>query len=71
MFLGFLVIYISLLFYVLFFFKKQKIIDLKKASWPKFRNIIILFSLKMESVGPLDQQINLVLPSNKNSIKLL
>ena len=61
-----LVIYISLLCFissfVLFFFKKQKIIDLKKASRPKFCNIIFLFFLKIGSVGPVDQQINLVSP---------
>ena len=59
-----LVIYISLLFY--FFFKKkknQKIIDYKKASRPKFCNIF-LFWLKIESVGPVDQQINLVSLNN-------
>ena len=57
-----LVIYISLLCFISFFFKKQKIIDFKKASWPKFCNITFLFLLKIGSVGPVDQQINLVSP---------
>ena len=42
--------------------KKQKIIDKKKASWQKIFNIIFLFLLKIGSVGPVDQQINLVSP---------
>ena len=64
-----LVIYISLLCFISFFFKKQEIIDLKKASWPKFCNISFLFLLKIGSVGPVDQQINLVSP-NKRVISL-
>ena len=47
------------MFYFLFF-KKQKRIDLKKASWPKFCNTIFLFLLKIGSVGPVEQQINLI-----------
>ena len=43
-------------------FKNQKIIDLKKPSWPKFCNTIFLFLLKVESSGPVKQQINSVLP---------
>ena len=43
-----------------FFFKKQKIKDLKEnASWLKFCNIIFLFLLKIGSVRPVDQKINL------------
>ena len=43
------------MFYVLFFKKKP--------SQPKFRNIILLFLLKIGRVGrPVDQQINLVSP---------
>ena len=38
------------------FFKKQKIIDYKKACWPKLCNIIFLFFLKIVLVGRLDQQ---------------
>ena len=60
-----LVIYISLLCLTssfIFFFKKQKIIDLKKASRPKFCNIIFLFFLKIGSIGPIDQQLNLFSP---------
>ena len=45
-----------------FFFKKQKMKDQKKAGWPKFCNIFLLFLLKIGSVGPVDQQINLLLP---------
>ena len=52
-----------------FFFKKQKIIDLKKSSWTKYCNINFLFLLKIGSVGPVDQQINLVSP-NKRVISL-
>ena len=51
--------------YVLFLFllKKQEIIDLKKkASWPKFCDIVFLFFFKVGSVRPADQQINFVLP---------
>ena len=59
MLLGFGYLYKFVMF---FFFKKQKIIDLKKASWPKFCNIIFLFLLKIGSVGTVDQQINLVSP---------
>ena len=51
------------MFYVLFFFKKQKMKDQKKAGWPKFCNIfLLLFLLKIGSVGPVDKQINLLLP---------
>ena len=46
----------------LFFFKKQKIIDQKKAIWPKVFYIIFLFSFKVGSVGLIDQKINFVLP---------
>ena len=35
----------------------------KKASWPKFCNIIFLFMLKIGLVGSVDQQINLILPN--------
>ena len=69
MLLGFGYLYKFAMFYFFFFFKKQKIIDLKKASWPKFCNINFLFLLKIGSVGPVDQQINLVSP-NKRVISL-
>ena len=49
------------------FLKKQKTVDYKKASWPKFCNIIIFFFAENRSVGPVDQQINLVSPYIKNS----
>ena len=39
MLLGSGYLYSFVMFYFLFFFKKQKIIDLKKASWPKFCDI--------------------------------
>ena len=62
MFLGLGCLYKFVMFYVLFSFKKQKIIDLKKASQPKFCTIIFLILLKIGSVGSIAQQINLVLP---------
>ena len=58
MLLGFGYLYKFVMFYFLFFFKKQKIIDFKKASWPKFCNITFLFLLEIGSVGPFHQQIN-------------
>ena len=54
--------YLCLLCFISFFFKKQKIMDLKKASCPTFCNIIFLFLLKVGSVGPVDRHINYVLP---------
>ena len=48
------------MFYLLFFFQKAENNRLKKASRPKFCNIIFPFSLKIEWVGPIDQQIYLV-----------
>ena len=63
MLLGFYVLFLSFFFH----FKKQK-----KAGWPKFCNIIVLFLLKIGSVGPVDQQINLVwlyMPVRSNRIK--
>ena len=45
-----------------FFLKKAENNRLKKASQSKFCNIIFLLLLKIDSVGPEDQQINLVLP---------
>ena len=59
MLLGFGYLFKFAMFYFLFF-KKQKRIDLKKASWPKFCNTIFLFLLKIGSVGPVEQQINLI-----------
>ena len=41
-------------------FQKAENNRLKKASWPKFCNIIFLILLKIEPVGSVDQQINLV-----------
>ena len=52
------------MFHFLFFFKKQKIKDLKKKHFkekPQFCNIIFLFLLKIDSVGSVDQQIDLIL----------
>ena len=51
-------LFIFLLYFISFFFKKEKIIDLKKASWPKLCNIIFLFLIKVGSIGPVGQQIN-------------
>ena len=61
MFLGFGYLYIFM-FYFLFFYEKAKNNRQKKASWQKKFNIIFLFLLKIGSVGPVDQQINLVSP---------
>ena len=64
MLLGLGYFYKFVMFYFLFFFlKKQKVIDLKKK--PVVQNFVILFFkflLKIGSVGPVDQQINLVSP---------
>ena len=57
-----LVIYISLFCIISFFFQKEESNRLKKASCPKFGNIF-LFLVKIGSVGPVDQQMNLVSPS--------
>ena len=46
-----------------FFLQKEENNSFKKASRPKFCNIF-LFWLKIESVGPVDQQINLVSLNN-------
>ena len=74
MLLGFGYLYKFVMFYFFFFcfvFKKQKIIDQKKASCPKFCNIIFLFLLlKIGSVGPVDQRINLVSPK-PNILKVI
>ena len=56
-----LVIYMFVMFYF-FFLQKAENNRLKKASWPTFCNIILLFLLKLGTVGPVDQQINYVLP---------
>ena len=60
MLLGFSYLYKFVMFYFSFFLKKER---LKNASWPKFCSINFLFLLKIGSGGPLDQQINLVLPN--------
>ena len=60
MLLGIGYLYKFIMFYVLFFFKKQKLIDLKKASQSKFCTMIFLILLKIGSVGSIAQQINLV-----------
>ena len=61
MHLGFGCFYKFVMFYfLLFFFQKAENNRLKKASWPKFCNIIFLLLFKIGSVGPVDQQINLV-----------
>ena len=55
-------IYMFVMFYS-FFLQKAESNRLKKTSWPKFCNITFFFLLKVGSVGPVDQQINFVLPS--------
>ena len=45
--------------FCLFFLQKEKNNRLEKASWPKFCNILLFF-LKVGSVGPVDQQVNFV-----------
>ena len=57
-----LVIYISLLCFISYFFQKAENNRFKKASRPKFCNINFLFLFKAGSVGPADQQMNLVSP---------
>ena len=69
MLLGFGYLYKFVIFYFLFLFEKQKIIDKKKNSWPKVCNIIFLLLIKIGSVGPVDQQINLVSPNSWNDIE--
>ena len=49
-------------FYI-FFLQKAENNRLKKASWPKFCNIIFLFLFTVGSVDYVDQQINFVLSS--------
>ena len=54
------------MFYLLLlFFQKAENNSLKKASWSKFCNTIFMFLLKIGSVEPADQQINLVSPKTK------
>ena len=60
MLLGFGYLYKFVLF-ISFFFQTAEINRLKKVSWPKF-NTTFLLLLKIGSVGPVDQQINLVSP---------
>ena len=55
-----LIIYMFAIFYF-FFLQKPENNRLKKASWPKFCNIIFLFLLKLGSVGPVGQQIDFIL----------
>ena len=63
MLVGFGYLYKIVKFCFFFFFKKQKIKDLKEnASWLKFCNIIFLFLLKIGLGGSANQQINLVSP---------
>ena len=52
------------IFVTFYFFFLQKVENnrLKKNSWSKFCIIIFLFLLKVGSVGPVNQQINFVLP---------
>ena len=50
------------MFFFYIFLRKAENNRLKKASWPKFCNIIFSILLKIGSVGSVDQQINLVSP---------
>ena len=66
MLLGFGYLYKFVMFHFFFFYsQKAENNRLKKASWPKFCNIIFLFLLKIGSIGPVDQQISLFLPWHK------
>ena len=64
MLLGLCYFYKSVMFYFLLFHKKQRIIDEIKPSWRKYCIINVLFLLKIGSVMPVDQQINLVSPNS-------
>ena len=58
-----LLIYISLLCFISFFFFFQKAENnrfVKKTSWPKLCNIIFLFLLKIGLVRHVEQQINFI-----------
>ena len=70
MLFGFGYLYKFVMFYFFFFFfkKKQKIIDLKKPVGQNFVILFFCFLLKIESVGPVDQQINLVLSNRTYKI---
>ena len=57
-----LVIYISFLCFIPYFFKKALNNKLITASWPKFCNVSFFVFAKRRSVLLVDQQINLVLP---------
>ena len=50
-------LFTCLLCFIYLFFKKQKIMDFEKASWPTIGNIAFLFLLKVGLVGPVNQQI--------------
>ena len=64
MLFGFGYLYKFVMFYFFFFLKKkQKIIDLKNPVGQNFVISFFCFLLKIESVGPVDQEINLVLPN--------
>ena len=60
MLLGFSYLYKFVMFYFLFL-QKAEDNKLKKSSWPKFCNIILLFLLKLGLFEPSDKQIDLVL----------
>ena len=59
-----LVIYVSLLCFISSFFFK-KIIDLKESQLTKILQYYFLLLLKIGSVGPIDQNINLASPDVK------
>ena len=60
MLLGFSYLYKFVMFYFLFL-QKAEDNKLKKSSWPKFCNIILLFLLKLGLFEHSDQHIDLVL----------
>ena len=60
MLLGFSYLYKFVMFYFLFL-QKAEDNKLKKSSWPKFCNIILLFLLELGLFEPSDKQIDLVL----------
>ena len=62
MLLGFCYLYKFAVLFLIFLQKAENNRLKKKASWPKCCNITFLFLFKLESVGPVDQQINLVSP---------
>ena len=55
--------------FYLFYFMSIYFNRIKKTRWTKFCNIVFLFLLKIGSVGPVDQQINLASPEYHENLK--